>query len=807
MVAKTHKKRIVLLDAHAIIHRAYHALPDFASSTGEPTGALYGVCTMLLRIGAELKPDYMIACYDLPKPTFRHVAYENYKAGRQKADDGLVTQLQTSREIFEGFNVPIYEMPGFEADDMLGTIVEQLKDDSDMDIIIASGDMDTMQLIEGNRVKVYTLKKGINDTILYNEQAVFDRFGFLPQQIPDYKGLAGDTSDNIIGIKGIGPKTATNIITTFSTIENMYKNLHKENDTFTFPGMTPRIKTLLTEGEEDAVFSKTLATIRRDADIVFELPQEHWIDTLDEEKVLGLLMHFEFKSLKNRVTQLKDVYDGKITASTYQKTNTQSKTKQKEHTEEVPRAEFKRLQLLCWLLNADKTNPNIDDILEISQTNNVQEASKVLESRVMADTVLRNLYIDMEQPLLEVVEKMYEVGVGLDTEYLKKLEAEYRAQLEKETQVIYELAGKEFNINSPKQLGEILFTDLGLELKGIKKTTTGARSTNIDTLHKLKDAHPIIPHIMVYRELEKMQNTYITALPKMLHEDKKVHSDFIQTGAATGRFSSENPNMQNIPVVLEEGKNIRRAFVASKGKTFVAFDYSQIDLRCAAILSGDTQLQQIFVENKDAHTSVAAQVFRVEEVGVTPEMRRAAKVINFGIVYGMGVSALKEGLGSTREEAQQFYDAYKETFKQLMNYLEQVKVQAKNKGYTETLYGRRRPMPLLRSTLPFLRAQGERMAINAPIQGTTADIMRFALVDVYRALLDKKYQTQAELILQIHDEIILEVDIHIVDEVSTLVKKCMEEVLQKHLSVEVVRATHVPLRVNIKKGPTLGDLS
>ena len=406
-----------------------------------------------------------------------------------------------------------------------------------------------------------------------------------------------------------------------------------------------------------------------------------------------------------------------------------------------------------------------------------------------------------------VVERMYKLGVDIDLPYLSILQKEYQKDLDLLTKSIHAHAGREFNIASPKQLGEVLFDELGLSVAGVKKTSTGAKSTNIDTLQKLKDSHPIIKEIMQYRELDKMLNTYIEALPKMVREDGKIHSDFIQTGAATGRFSSLDPNMQNIPVSLEEGKNIRRAFVTKGSKVFLAFDYSQIDLRCAAILSGDKNLQAIFLENKDAHTSVAAEVFGVSEDKVTKEMRRAAKVINFGIVYGMGVSALKEGLGSDRKEAQAFYDAYKNSFKGLMNYLEQVKANARLKGYTETLYGRRRPMPLLRSALPFLRAQGERMAINAPIQGTTADIMRFAVVDVFRELEASLLLGKAELVLQIHDELILEVEESAVEETSVIVKNCMENILKKYSTLQVLPATHVPLLVSIKKGTTLGDLS
>jgi DNA polymerase-1 len=751
----------------------------------------------------------MIAAYDLPKPTFRHIAYKEYKAGRQKADDGLVTQLTTSRDIFESFSIPIYEHPGFEADDIIGTFVELLKKEKDLEIVIASGDMDTMQLIDGDRVRVYTLKKGINDTIMYDEQAVIDRFGFTPLQIPDYKGLAGDNSDNIIGIRGIGPKTATTIITECGSIEGLYKRMKKEKDEFNLPGLTPRIKGLLTEGKEDALFSKELATIRRDAPVKYSLPKEEWIDTLHEEKVLETLVRFEFRSLKERVKLLKDVYAGKEIPKSILNKSSETKTKPQESKEEegLDRATTKELQLLTWLLNADKTNPKREDILEVAQTETLKEAHKVLLDRVLSDKKLKPLFEKMEQPLLGVVERMYTLGVCIDIPYLGVLQKEYQKDLEALTKSIHAHAGRDFNIASPKQLGEVLFGDLGLSVTGVKKTSTGAKSTNIDTLQKLKDAHPIVKEVMQYRELDKMLNTYIEALPKMVHADGKIHSDFIQTGAATGRFSSLDPNMQNIPVTLEEGKNIRRAFVATPGKVFLAFDYSQIDLRCAAILSGDKNLQAIFLENKDAHTSVAAEVFGVSVENVTKEMRRAAKVINFGIVYGMGVSALKDGLGSDRKEAQAFYDAYKNSFRGLMAYLEQVKVNARQKGYTETLYGRRRPMPLLKSALPFLRAQGERMAINAPIQGTTADIMRFAVVDVYRGLEQSGLLGKAELVLQIHDELILEVDGDTVKEASSLVKSCMEDILKKYVGLEVLSATHVPLLVSVKKGTTLGDLS
>ena len=799
MVESKTKNKIVLLDAHAIIHRAYHAMPDFTSSTGEPTGALYGVSTMLLKIANDLKPDYIFACYDLPKPTFRHAAYSEYKAGRQKSDDNLALQLGTSRNIFEAFSVPIYEKEGFEADDIIGTLAEILKKEKENEIIIASGDMDTMQLIDGKKVMVYTLKKGINDTIMYDEKAVIDRFLFKPKQIPDYKGLAGDPSDNIVGIKGIGAKTATNLILDCGTIEGIYKKLKKEKDNFTVTGVTPRIKNLLIEGEEDAIFSKTLATIRLDAPVKFVLPEEKWKKTLDLDKVNITLDKYGFKSLKERVKFLKEekthntVNKGKINKKEAQEIN-------------ISEREFKDLQVLTWLLFADRTNPKIEDILQAGEVSEISEAKKALILKLEKEENLLNLYTKLETPLIKVVEEMRENGILLDTKYLKELQKNYEKDIYKLTKDIYKLTEKEFNINSPKQLGEVLFEDLKLSIKGIKKTTTGAKSTNIDTLEKLKDEHPVIEKIMEYRELEKTLNTYIIPLPTFVKEDGKVHSDFIQTGAATGRFSSLDPNMQNMPTTLEEGKNIRKAFMAEKGNVLLAFDYSQIDLRVAAMLSGDEKLLDAFRKNEDVHTAVAMQVFGVDKETVTSEMRRHAKTINFGILYGMGVTALKAGLGTDRKDAQEFYDTYKKTFSTLTEYLEGVKENARNIGYTETLYGRRRPMPLLRSPIPFLRAQGDRMAINAPIQGTTADIMRFALVDVSNAIKKAKMEKEAKLLLQIHDEIVLEVKNEYINKVSNIVKDAMESILEKYSDMEVVKSAHIPLTVSIKEGNTLGGL-
>lgn len=758
---KTHRKRLVLLDSHAILHRAYHALPDFATSRGQPTGALYGLSTMLMKIISDLKPDYIAACFDLPGPTFRHDAYEGYKGTRVKTDDALVEQIKRSRDVFAAFNIPIYENPGFEADDMLGTIVEQMKGKG-VDIIIASGDMDTMQLIDDERVRVYTLKKGINDTVLYDEKAVLERFQFKPSLLPDYKGLRGDPSDNIIGIKGIGEKTATELITRFGTIESIYKKLKKSKKAFLEAGIKERIITLLIEGEEEALFSKELATIRRDAPIVYELPSKSWQESKSIDSIISLFTELEFRSLSTRVRQL---WGGE-----YESENNENKK------EEIDPALLAETGIALFVLNSNITNPTIDEILQYAKTDSFSKARE----RILAELKKQNLehiFTDIEKPLIPILKKMHERGIKVDREYLHKLSREYHTELSALEKKIWEYSGEEFNINSPKQMGEILFTKMQLGAKNQKKTATGQMSTRESELEKMRDAHPIISDILQYRGLQKLLSTYIDVIPDMVGEDGRLHADFIQTGAATGRFSSANPNLQNIPVKNEQGRRIRPGFVAADRFSLVAFDYAQIELKVAAFLSKDSKLVDIFKNNRDVHTEVAVQVFGVAPEQVDKEMRRKAKVINFGIIYGMGVNALRENLGTDRAEAQQFYNEYFKTFTELAQYLERIKADAARKGYTETYFGRRRYFEGITSKIPFIKAAAERMAINAPIQGTSADIVKIAMKKIDMFLESSGYAKDAYLLLQVHDELMYEIKDERIAEIAPKIQAIMEEVI------------------------------
>ncbi|MCF7865776.1 MAG: hypothetical protein K9M11_04745 [Candidatus Pacebacteria bacterium] len=811
---KGDKKTLVLLDSHAIIHRAYHALPDFASSTGSPTGALYGLSTMLMGILEKFKPNYIVACYDLPQPTYRHEAYKDYKGGRKKTDDALVEQLKSSRKIFEAFNIPMVDKVGFEADDMLGTIVHEVLDRKEMDninIVIASGDMDTLQLVTGDRVRVFTLKKGIKDTIIYNEDAVRERYQFGPLQLTDYKGLRGDPSDNIIGIAGVGEKTATTLITSFGTIEGIYEALEKDPNLLKKAGISDRMIELLDKGKEEALFSKMLATIRRDAPIDFQLPKEEWKSTVSVSTIEELFRELEFRSLIPRVRQVltgsvngeakKDLENviqrgaqggtqnssSKNIGSDSLKSENQTDSEEENilNNQSEPEQLFatvdpvleKKLKIAVSVLNSTITDPTLDDVFAITKTYDPNVALEKLESAIKAKNMDKILY-EIEWPLIPVLEKMKEVGVKLDVDFLKNLGREYHKKLRELETKIWKESDQEFNINSPKQMGEILFDKMGLGGKNIKKTAGGAKSTKESELEKMKGTHPIIDMILEYRELAKLLGTYIDVLPGLVDSKNRIHPDFIQMGASTGRMATTNPSVQNIPIKTELGRAIREAFISEDGYTLVSFDYSQVELRVAAILSGDEKLIDIFKKGIDVHTGVAAQVFGVEEKDVTKEMRRQAKVINFGILYGMGVNALKANLGSTQAEARAFYDEYFKNFKGIAEYLNKVKFETAKNGYTETLFGRRRYFEGINSKLPFIRAAAERMAINAPIQGTaTADMVKISMNMINAKLTALGMLNDVRLLLQVHDELVFEIRTPEVKKAAIMIKQTMESVL------------------------------
>lgn len=784
-MATDKKKRIVLLDTHAVLHRAYHALPDFTSPKGEPTGALYGLTAFVLKILDDLAPDHILAAYDLPEPTHRHELFKEYKATREKTDDALITQLIHSREVLDALGIPHLEAPGYEADDVLGTLAKLLVREKNTEVIIASGDMDTLQLVEGDRVTMYTLKRGVNDTVLYNEAGVKERYGFGPELVADYKGLRGDPSDNIPGIKGVGEKTATTLITNFGGIDEIYTALSTTPERFSKVGITPRIIGLLKEGEDDARFSKELATIQRDVPITLPKLVVPWRESLDSARALALFSELGFRTLAQR---LKDKVGG-----------TQHNPESEEEEEEVTEEEVKKTGIALWLVRSDITNPSKEDICDYAQTH-IFSLAKERIFKELEEKGLQNVYENIELPLIPIIDTMEEKGILLDLPYLKTLSRRYHKDLDVLAQHIFETAGVEFNLNSPKQLGEVLFDTLGIGGGKGKRTATGQRSTREDELRKYEHDEPIVRDILEYRELQKLLSTYIDNLPTMVDAHGRLHARFSQAGTSTGRMSSQAPNMQNIPIKSTRGVAIRKAIMAPKGWKLISADYSQIELRVVAILSKDKKLIDSFTRGDDIHTAVASEVFGVKPEEVTKEMRRKAKVINFGILYGMGVNALAVATGTPRTEAKQYLEEYFKKFTGVKGYMDDVKAQVHKVGYTETLFGRRRYFEGAHSPLPHIQAQAERMAMNAPIQGTSADVIKIAMARIHAQLTTQGLSKDAFLIAQIHDELLYEVKEDTCVRVAEMVRKEMESVLDPENS------SGVSLTVNVESGANWGEM-
>jgi len=802
------KKRLVILDTHAILHRAYHALPDFSSSKGEPTGALYGLISILVRIMQDLGPDYVAAAFDLPGATFRHVAYDKYKAHRIKGDDALIEQIKRSRDVLKAFGLPLYEAKGFEADDVIGTIVEQTKKDKNLEVVIASGDMDTLQLVDGKRVKVFTMRKGLTDIVTYDEDKVHERYGFGPESVPDLKAIMGDASDNIKGVPGVGEGSALKLIQTYGSLDGVYKALRKDGTDMVAKkaGIQTRFAQLVADNKESATFSKMLAQIRRDAPIQFALPKKTWKEGADAGEVLDMLNEFEFRSLIPRVKQmlnggdLEKTSQKKVLGSPVQAEAAgqpgQTIFQESFLPFSIPPADFKRAQLAVWVLDTNITDPTIEDIYRYGKSDDFKEALQNIEAEIKKRK-LDFVYEKIELPLSPVLRRMEERGVTIDKKFLAALSKDYHKELDKIAGRIYKAAGGEFNIASPKQLGDVLFDKLGLASAKQKKTPRGARSTKESELQKLKSAHPIIEDILSYRELAKLLSTYIDTIPALLDNNDRLHTTYLQAGTTTGRVASQNPNLQNIPIKTELGRAIRNAFVADKGMAMLAFDYSQIELRIAALLSGDEALADIFRNGRDVHSEVASRVFHVKADEVTYEMRRRAKVINFGILYGMGVTALQQSLGTNRKEAQEFYNQYFEAFPRLSAFMDETIAKASKLGYTETLFGRRRYFDGIKSPIPFVKAAAERMALNAPFQGTAADLFKIAMLRVDEYLQKDK---KGYLLLQVHDELVFEVEEKAVKEVAEKLKELMEGVIpEKELN-------GIPIIVDGKAGPNWGEM-
>ena len=860
-------KRLVLIDSHAVIHRAFHALPLLTSPAGEPVQAVYGFASILLKLLRELKPDYVVAAFDHEGPTFRHVAFERYKATRVKAPDALYQQIPLVKELVSAFGIPVIEKAGYEADDLIGTIAADVrKHHPRIEVIIATGDLDTLQLVD-ERTKVFTMRKGVADTVLYDTLAVHERYGLSPHQLTDYKGLRGDPSDNIPGVKGIGEKTATELLARHSSIEQLYRAL-KKGEVLAKPGIIAALKA----HEADALFSKTLATIDRNVPVNFVLASARVRRSgTVQESSRAILERFGFESLLKRMGE-----DGKVVsvappASLGEKKSPiqlgRARTLQsidrrgpavllideersrilvalsEYRVYEVPLAAaagkgaarwfrqkpptylfggksairlglqfdpvFTRdLALLWYLLEPGRRSYEANALIAQELRNasppiDIVEAAGCLfaiapgvEVRVKKEELL-GVYEGIEAPLLPILVAMEDRGIGFDSRPLKALSKKMTAELGTLEKKIHEAAGGPFSINSPRQLGAVIFEKLGLATKGIRKTErSGALSTNEAELIKLKHLHPIVAYVLRYRELYKLKSTYVDALPDLARKGQRIHTTWNQMGTATGRLSSSNPNLQNIPIRSAFGKEIRKAFTAGKGNLLVTFDYSQLELRIAADMAGDEKMMDAFRRGLDIHRLTAAEVNNVPLEQVTPELRQKAKTLNFGVLYGMGARAFAESAGVTRDEAEHFIEEYFHDFAGIAHLIARTKASAHEQGFTKTAFGRKRFFPDLALTNFRLQREAERMAVNHPIQGTEADIMKKAMIEVEAFTRQTGLASDVGMLLQIHDELMFEVKEERVESVVPEIRRIMESIW----------TGRVPMKVEVKQGKNWGVL-
>ena len=891
------KNQFVIIDGNAVLHRAWHAMPPLTTKDGRVVSAAYGFTVMLMKVLKDLKPSHFAVTFDLPGSTFRHEAFAAYKAHRVEQPDELYAQIPMVKDVLAGFHIPVFEMPGFEADDVIGTLAK--KAPKDTEVIIVTGDRDTLQLVD-ERTRVYTQRKGMSDIVIYDEAAVRARYGLDPVQMIDYKAMCGDPSDNLPGLKGIGEKGATELLKKYGTIEKIYDAVKKSPNDF-----KPRTLQALIDGEKDVPLSKMMTTIVRDLPIDFSLAKTK-VQPPDIEKLRAIFQDLEFRTLLPKVE--KD-FGVKKPAEKKTKTGTESAKKEKKspaaRVEALDDTEFaalfkdaKRLAFRCSYDGNDRIAPKwaaiaaydgthsavwrsedgtlskaILELLALENAkigHNVKEdlvallssgaalggthedvmllsyllnpgsrahdlAALVFEStgremnaqvslftqentssladearwiwdmhaalsKKLSDEGLSNVYETIERPLLPVLAVMETHGIKVDDDFLKKMETVMRKRIDEVSKSIIKAAGGDFNINSPAQLQQVLFEKIGLSTKGIKKTSTGQLSTGADELEKLRGLHPIIGDIFEHREYSKLLSTYVSAIPSLIHpRTKRLHTHFNQAVAATGRLSSSDPNLQNIPIRTELGREIRKAFVVDKGNVMIAADYSQIELRIAASIAEDPKMMEAFKKGADIHTETAAAIWEVTSAEVSFEQRRAAKAINFGILYGMGANSLAASAGLSRDEASDFIKKYLDVYKGLKGYMEQSKAQARSLGYVETLFGRRRYLPDIHSGVPYLKAEAERMAINMPIQGTSADIIKLAMVRLEEKIA-REYgdgpDADVRMLLQVHDELIFEVKEALAPAAARWIKQIMEETV----------SLKVPIDVEVEIGQSWGSL-
>ncbi len=840
-------KKLILIDGNALVHRAFHALPPLTSPRGIVTNAVFGFSSILLKTIKDMKPDYIAAAFDLAAPTFRHKEFAEYKIHRERAPQELYDQIPLVKDILGAFGVPVYEKQGYEADDLIGTLAVQIKKNKDVQIVIATGDLDALQLVEGKKVVVFTLKKGVSDTVVYDEEAVMARYGLEPGQLNDYRGLKGDPSDNIPGVPGVGEKTAADLIQKFGSLDGLYEFLESQKSQAKSQKSKPKAKgeisdklaEKLLENKEKAYFSKQLSTLVTDLDVSFSLEKNDWRKNANRSKIEALFKNLGFTSLLKRLpeTGLAEEGNGAVSEKEAARTERLAFDPDKNNVYIADAGDKKTLdnvtanpgallighdlksffktsisqgahiknknfdtKIAAYLLNPEMRDYDFDKIyyLEFKEVPDESPLKKPaylwkLKERLWEKIKSANLikiFEDIEMPLVRVLAEMELNGIKIRVGTLKKLLESTNKELAKLENKIYKLAGANFNINSPSQLGEILFSKL--QIKGrVRRTGGGSLSTAAPELEKLRDEHPIIDLILQYRELQKLKTTYIEPFPLLVDKsDGRLHTTYNQTGTATGRLASQDPNLQNIPIRTELGQEFRRAFAAEKSCRLVSFDYSQIELRVVAHIAQDEKMIEAFRNGEDIHTRTAAEIFEVAPEKVTKEMRRQAKVLNFGIIYGMGSVGFARAAGVDRLRAREFITKYLDDFSGVARYMEKTKEKARHDGYVETLFGRRRQLLDIYSTIPQVQAQAERMAINHPIQGTAADLMKMAMIKAHDFIHQNLKEGEARMLLQVHDELICEVKEKLVAQVAPELKKVMESVYQ----------LDIPLIVDVKYG-------
>lgn len=831
------KKKLVIIDGMSIFYRGFFAMPGLSLPDGTPTGGVFGFASIAIEVIKQLKPDYVAVAWDVKNTSThkRREIFNDYKAGRQKPPQEFYDQIPLLHQMLEAFGWPLYELENYEADDIMGTFSE-IASDKNIKTCIVTGDYDMLQLLNNN-VSVYITKKG-SELLKFDEPAFEQKYGVKVSQFVDYKALVGDKSDNIPGVTGVGPKAAEKLLNQFSNLEKIYENLDVQKGA---------LKTKLENSKDNAFMSKELANIFCDAPIV---PDWHKMDTknTDLAEVFNVLKKFRFESLIQRLPEFmqggesgREHQINSLEIVNYQVLEPQIFLSEKcmlyQKNDEVFISPNKDLMAKIELNNLQKIVDNLkiitfgggkichfllrqniklpDAIYDIKQMafllNPLERGREVKDvtgydgddvGQILARLweVYRQQQKDLKElpsilsvaekldfPLIPILARMEYLGILIDDKFFMQFSKDLKKQVQKVEQQIYNMVDVEFNIGSPKQLSEILFTKLMLPIAGIKKGKTGY-STGQKELDKLRGTHPIIELIEEYREAKKLQNTYVDVLPELADDKKVIHTTFNQDAAGTGRLSSTDPNLQNIPIRTDLGKKVRQGFIPREGKIFVQADYSQFELRLVAVMSGDQQMIDDFNNGIDIHAKTASDVFRIELSEVTKEQRRAAKIVNFGVLYGMSPHGLSQASGMFFSEAKQFIDDYFAVRPLVKKYIDDTVELAKTQGFVQTLDGRRRPTPDIHSSNFIVRQSAERAAANMPIQGTEADLMKKAMIGLEKVLPEDAHQ-----VLQVHDSILVECNDQDKDKVAKILQEIMQSVapeLPVKLDVDVTFGKH-----------------